>query len=310
MQLQQRAVFSGLQPFASLQAPTLARPPGCTHRRQHEGSPGGRAVYTTHTPGRLPARGVVSLRVRIGQLTRLDFHQLGCSLVGRSSRLRAPLRPGASHPPLGARQLDHALEPRATLSPAPPGGSRGGLPGRSTTRRRPPVPASGRAAPARGAVSRCDTCRSRAGAPGAARGAGAPHPRTDGEPRVARRAPGRGLGDRRHAPLGGIDAMAQAWGIAEGTATWASASRMRWPSASGQTCDALGGEGKGTITPSGPLPEPASPESRSVEDGRHRSQGALDATPLTAHPRRSRLRTHVDAVGGTGRTEDDASRGP
>jgi hypothetical protein len=32
MQLQQRAVFSGLQPFASLQAPTLARPPGCTHR--------------------------------------------------------------------------------------------------------------------------------------------------------------------------------------------------------------------------------------------------------------------------------------
>jgi hypothetical protein len=43
---------------------------------------GGRAVYATHiSVGCLP-RAVVSLRVRHGQLTRLDFHQLDCSTVG------------------------------------------------------------------------------------------------------------------------------------------------------------------------------------------------------------------------------------
>ena len=45
---------------------------------------GGRAVYATHiSVGCLP-RAVVSLRVRHGQLTRLDFHQLDCSTVGCS----------------------------------------------------------------------------------------------------------------------------------------------------------------------------------------------------------------------------------
>ena len=45
---------------------------------------GGRAVYTTHNSvGYLP-RVVVSLRVRIGQLIRLDSHQLDYSLVGCS----------------------------------------------------------------------------------------------------------------------------------------------------------------------------------------------------------------------------------
>lgn len=46
--------------------------------------PGGQAVYTTHRPGSYPTRDVVSLRVRHGQLTRLDSHQLDCSLVGCS----------------------------------------------------------------------------------------------------------------------------------------------------------------------------------------------------------------------------------
>jgi hypothetical protein len=46
---------------------------------------GSRAVYTTHgSVGYLP-RDVASLRVRHEQLTRLDFHQLDCSLVGRSN---------------------------------------------------------------------------------------------------------------------------------------------------------------------------------------------------------------------------------
>jgi hypothetical protein len=46
---------------------------------------GSRAVYTTHiSVGYLP-RAVVSLRVRHGQLTRLDSHQLDCSTVGCSA---------------------------------------------------------------------------------------------------------------------------------------------------------------------------------------------------------------------------------
>src|SRR5271157_1894855 len=46
--------------------------------------PGRRAVYTTHLPAGHPVRAVASLRVRSAQLTRLDSHQLGCSLVGCS----------------------------------------------------------------------------------------------------------------------------------------------------------------------------------------------------------------------------------
>jgi len=49
---------------------------------------GGQAVYTTHSSvGYLP-RDVASLRVRHEQLTRLDFHQLDCSLVGCSDVLK------------------------------------------------------------------------------------------------------------------------------------------------------------------------------------------------------------------------------
>src|SRR5271157_6002496 len=44
--------------------------------------PGRRAVFTTHLPAGHPVRAVASLRVRSAQLTRLDSHQLGCSLVG------------------------------------------------------------------------------------------------------------------------------------------------------------------------------------------------------------------------------------
>ena len=78
--------ISGLQSFVYLQAPTLARPPDCIHRSIFV--LGGRAVYTTHRPGGYPFRDVASLRVRLGQLTRLDLHQLDCSLVGCSRPLR------------------------------------------------------------------------------------------------------------------------------------------------------------------------------------------------------------------------------
>ena len=84
--------ISGLQSFVYLQAPTLARPPDCIHRSIFV--LGGRAVYTTHRPGGYPFRDVASLRVRLGQLTRLDLHQLDCSLVGCS-----PPRPASSRSP-------------------------------------------------------------------------------------------------------------------------------------------------------------------------------------------------------------------
>jgi len=75
------SVISGLQSFVHLQAPMLARPPGRTHRSTLLG---GQAVYTTHRSDGCPFRDVASLHVRHGQLTWLDFHQLDCSLVGRS----------------------------------------------------------------------------------------------------------------------------------------------------------------------------------------------------------------------------------
>ena len=80
--------ISGLQSFVYLQAPTLARPPDCIHRSIFV--LGGRAVYTTHRPGGYPFRDVASLRVRLGQLTRLDLHRLDCSLVGCSLPHPAP----------------------------------------------------------------------------------------------------------------------------------------------------------------------------------------------------------------------------
>ena len=68
---------------------------------------GGQALYPTHrSVGYLP-RDVVSLRVRHEQLTRLDFHQLDCSLVGRSAlfvpRLAAERPRDERHPDLGGR---------------------------------------------------------------------------------------------------------------------------------------------------------------------------------------------------------------
>ena len=47
-------------------------------------APGRQAFHTTQNPAGYPIRAVASLRVRHGQLTRLDSHQLGCSIVGCS----------------------------------------------------------------------------------------------------------------------------------------------------------------------------------------------------------------------------------
>ncbi len=80
-------LISGLQSFVYLRAPTIARPPDCTHLSRSI-MLGGQAVYTTHIPVGYLRRVVASLRVRHGQLTRLDSHQLDRSLVGCSSRVR------------------------------------------------------------------------------------------------------------------------------------------------------------------------------------------------------------------------------
>jgi hypothetical protein len=84
-------MISGLQSFASLQAPTLARPPGCTHRGQLSVRPGGRAVYTTHSTSGYPIVVWYRYVTDFGQLSRLVFHQLGCSIVGCSPVLHALL---------------------------------------------------------------------------------------------------------------------------------------------------------------------------------------------------------------------------
>jgi hypothetical protein len=47
-------------------------------------------------------------------------------------RVHRALRPGTSHPPLGARRPHHALQPRASLPATSSNGPRGGLPGRTT----------------------------------------------------------------------------------------------------------------------------------------------------------------------------------
>jgi len=57
--------ISWLQSFVHLQAPTLARPPGRTHRWAGNAQ-GGQAVHTTHRPDGYPLRDVASLHVRHG----------------------------------------------------------------------------------------------------------------------------------------------------------------------------------------------------------------------------------------------------
>ena len=122
--------------------------------------------------------------------------------------LRPSVRSGSSHPPLGPRRADHALEPGAALSPAPSRSSRGGLPGGATARRRTEIPAPGRPATARSPVAAKRAGRSRPRSASAARGAGAADPRADGDAWLAGGTPGRGLGDRRLAPVGGSDVAA------------------------------------------------------------------------------------------------------
>jgi len=82
MQLQQGNLFRGCSHSVMFRLPRSLDPqiaPTAVVLPQ-----GGRAVYTTHSSvGYLP-RDVVSLRIRHEQLIRLDFHQLDCSLVGRS----------------------------------------------------------------------------------------------------------------------------------------------------------------------------------------------------------------------------------
>ena len=112
--------LSRLQSFDYVQAPMVARPPGCSHRAL---VPGSQAVYATQWLGRLLPRTVVSLHVRIGQLSWRDFHPLGCSLVGCSlphparqvtdSLREAGAGSGCAAPAAGSASTDHRSAPTA-----------------------------------------------------------------------------------------------------------------------------------------------------------------------------------------------------
>jgi len=83
MQLQQGSAFRGCSHSIMFRLPR-SLDPQVAPTAEILTLQGGRAVYTTHSSvGYLP-RDVVSLRIRHEQLMRLDFHQLDCSLVGRS----------------------------------------------------------------------------------------------------------------------------------------------------------------------------------------------------------------------------------
>jgi hypothetical protein len=116
--------------------------------------------------------------------------------------LRAAVHPGASSPPLGGRRPDDPREPRAPLPPAPPGGPRGGLRGRARAGRRAALSLAERPAAPRGAGAGPDPGRPYRRPSGVARGSGAPPPRADGVPELARRASGPGMGHRRPASPG------------------------------------------------------------------------------------------------------------
>jgi len=155
------------------------------------------------------ARERVRVARALGTLPRLRRHwRTESCRTPRSAPLpglRSAVRPGASHPPLGPRRADHALEPGAPLSPPPPRGARRGLSGGATARRRAKIPAPGRTVTPRRPVSAQRGARSRPRPASAARIAGALDPRTHGDAGLAGGTPGRGLGDRRLAPVGGSD---------------------------------------------------------------------------------------------------------
>src|SRR5712691_3894935 len=119
------------------------------------------------------------------------------------------VRPGASHPSLGARRPHHALESRFALSPSPSGRPRGGLPGRSTNGWRASLPPPGRPASGRGPAASAGTRRCRPDPASATRGGGACPASSDRDAGLAGRAPERGLGNRRLASFGEVDGMAR-----------------------------------------------------------------------------------------------------
>src|SRR5437867_976347 len=117
--------------------------------------------------------------------------------------LRSAIRPGSPHPALGQRRPHHAVEPRAALSLAPPGGPRKRLSDGATARWRAALLAPGRPTLAGPAVARHGAGRSRPRAASAACCAGASPARADGDAWVAGRTPRRGMGARRLASARG-----------------------------------------------------------------------------------------------------------
>ena len=116
--------------------------------------------------------------------------------------VREPLHAGPSHAPLGARRADDALESRAALSAASPGGARDGLSASSAGPTARSASATDRRAVARRATAPPGACGSRS--PSYAQHAVARRPAHTqlAAPELARGAAGSGLGHRRAAPAG------------------------------------------------------------------------------------------------------------
>ena len=115
-------LISGLQSFAHVQAPRLARPPGCSRRFIAEERPG-RLHHASLGWFPAPRCGIATCVNE--QFTRLDFHQLDCSLVGCSPPLRCPIRErnfsrGAWRWPPGRRVLSFEPMARKTAARRPP----------------------------------------------------------------------------------------------------------------------------------------------------------------------------------------------
>src|SRR2546426_2156461 len=103
--------------------------------------------------------------------------------------LRIAVRSGSSHPPLGARRPDDAVEPGDAVAATPPVCPRRGLPTRTTAGWSAPFQAAGWPPTARRPASRCGADQSDRDASSAERQARRRHRRAHVDARLAGRAP-------------------------------------------------------------------------------------------------------------------------
>jgi len=148
-----QSVPRGWRTRSSWNVPALGvrREPGGHAPRCGRAGGGGRGSHAYHTAG-------------TSEGTPPSGRRLSLSGVWTS------LRPGSSHPPLGARRPHDAVKPRGAVSPAPPCGPRGGVPGRAPSGWRAGISATERLRVAGRAAVAGSGARSHCGHPSAPRG--------------------------------------------------------------------------------------------------------------------------------------------